>query len=150
MTIPRPPITTIVGHIDHGKSTLLDALRNVQNERKEAGDITQHIGAYEITTKYEGVERKLTMIDTPGHEAFTNLRESSIALADIALLIVSSEDGFKEQTKEAYDAIQNSGKPFIVVFTKSDSEKSDIEKARQVCLKTISIWKNLAALSLGR
>ena len=126
----RPPIVTIVGHIDHGKSKLLDVLRKTQEEREEAGGITQHIGAYEVHGTHEGTERSFTMLDTPGHEAFTNIRESSIAISDLILLIVSSEEGMKEQTIEAFKTIQESGKPYIVVFTKCATEKAHLEKAK--------------------
>ena len=135
MNNKRPPIIAIVGHIDHGKSKLQQALRKINFEVKEAGDITQHIGAYEINTEYEGKKRRATIIDTPGHEAFSHIRKHGLGLADLALLIVSSEEGWKEQTKEVYKIIEEEKIPFIVVFTKIDTEKSNIEKAKDSVLK---------------
>ena len=131
----RPPIITIVGHIDHGKSTLQYALRELDTEIQEAGNITQHIGAYEIHTMYEGEPRRCTIIDTPGHAAFSHIREHSIDLADLAILIVSAEEGFKDQTRESYEAIQKQDIPFIVVFTKTDSEKANLDEAKRSVLE---------------
>ncbi|MDE0243116.1 MAG: GTP-binding protein [Candidatus Kaiserbacteria bacterium] len=131
----RPPIIAVVGHIDHGKSTLQQAIRNANTELKEAGDITQHIGAYELHASYEGSERRATIIDTPGHEAFLHVREHGLEIADIALLVVSSEEGWKEQTQETYEVIQKLKTPFIIVFTKIDTEKANIETAKQSVLK---------------
>ena len=131
----RPAIVTIVGHIDHGKSTLLKAVRKSDQDLNEHGDITQHIGAYEITHNYEGADRKLTMIDTPGHEAFSHIREHGVDIADIAFLVVSSEEGAKEQTIESYKIIQEKNIPFIIVFTKSDTEKANLEKAKMSVLE---------------
>ena len=131
MKTHRPAIVTIVGHIDHGKSTLLDAIRKTDEVRKESGDITQHIGAYEVQLHYEGAPRKLTMIDTPGHEVFSHIREHSVDIADLAILIVSAEEGWKEQTQEAYDILIKNEIPFIIAFTKIDSERANIEKVKQ-------------------
>lgn len=128
--VKRPPIITVVGHIDHGKSALLDALRKTNKERKEQGDITQHIGAYQINKEYEGEDRHLTIIDTPGHSAFAHIREHGVDIADIALLVVSTEEGWKEQTKEAYAVLEEKKIPYIVVFTKMDTEKSDLERTK--------------------
>ena len=135
MTQNRPPILTVVGHIDHGKSSLQRTLRSADTEVVEAGDITQHIGAYELHADCDGTKRKATIIDTPGHEAFSHIREHGIGLADLVLLVISSEEGWKEQTGETYGLIQKAGKPFIIVFTKTDTEKSDIEKAKQSVLR---------------
>ena len=134
MSEARPPIIAIVGHIDHGKSKLQQALRKTDTEITEAGDITQHIGAYELHAQYEGKERRATVIDTPGHEAFSHVRVHGLELADLALLVVSSEEGWKEQTSEAYTLLKEQNLPFIVVFTKIDTEKSDIEKAKHSVL----------------
>ncbi len=130
----RPPIVVVVGHIDHGKSSLLDALRGV-DKRKEAGGITQHIGAYEIEVESEGKDRKLTFIDTPGHEAFTAMRKSGVKVSDIALLVIASDDGYENQTEEAKNALEEAKIPYIVVFTKSDIESKNIEKVKQVVLE---------------
>lgn len=131
----RPPIIAIVGHIDHGKSRLQQALRKLDEELNEAGDITQHIGAYEIHTKYEGKERKATVIDTPGHEAFLHICEHGLELADIALLVISAEEGIKDQTRETYSIIEKMKIPCIIVFTKIDTEKANLENAKMSVLK---------------
>lgn len=129
--ITRPPVVTILGHIDHGKSTLLDYIRKTNIVEKEAGGITQHISAYEIKHKDEnGNQRKITFVDTPGHEAFHNVRSRGAQVADIAILIVSAEDGVMPQTKEALKFIKKSDIPFIVAITKIDSSKSDIERTK--------------------
>lgn len=113
----RPPVVVVLGHVDHGKTTLLDNIRKADVAASEFGGITQHIGAYEITTK-EG--KKITFIDTPGHEAFSNLRKRGAELADIALLIVAADSSIQPQTIEAYKVIEESKIPFIVVINKID------------------------------
>jgi translation initiation factor IF-2 len=128
---PRPPIVTVMGHIDHGKSTLLDYIRKANVVSGEVGGITQRLTAYEAIHKNEkGEEKKITFLDTPGHEAFSKMRSSSAVAADIAILIVSAEDGVKAQTLEAYKAIDNSGIPFIVAINKIDRPNADIEKTK--------------------
>ena len=127
----KVPVVTILGHIDHGKSSLLDYIRNEKTIENEAGGITQHIGAYEIEKKYEGANRRITFIDTPGHAAFTSMRRNSTKATDIVVLIVATDDGFKEQTMEAYKIIEESKIPFLVAFTKIDKPTADIEKAKQ-------------------
>ena len=122
----RPPIVTILGHVDHGKTTLLDAIRKTNVAGKEAGGITQSIGASIVTTK-EG--RRITFIDTPGHAAFSRMRSRGAKVCDIALLIVASDDGVKPQTKEAIDIIREANIPFIVVLTKTDLPSSDCDSA---------------------
>lgn len=130
--IQRPPVIAIMGHIDHGKSTLLDFIRKTHITDKEAGSITQHLGAYETTyTNADGVKRRMTFLDTPGHAAFSGIRERSAKAADIAILVVSGEEGVKPQTVEAYKKIKDSNLPFIVAVTKSDSPKSNLERTRQ-------------------
>ncbi len=121
--VSRPPIVVIMGHIDHGKSTLLDFLRKSQIVANEAGGITQHIGAYEIIKN----NKKITFLDTPGHEAFVSVRERGAKIADIAILIVSAEDGVKPQTIEAFESIKKSNIPFIVAINKIDSPKANID-----------------------
>ncbi len=123
----RPPIIAIMGHIDHGKSTLLDYIRKSNVVAKEAGGITQHIGAYEVEYQQQGSKKKLTFLDTPGHEAFCGVRERGAKIADIAVLIVSAEDGVKPQTKEALACIQNAGLPYVVAINKIDSPKANID-----------------------
>lgn len=123
----RPPIIAIMGHIDHGKSTLLDYIRKSNVVAKEAGGITQHIGAYEVEYDQEGTKKKITFLDTPGHEAFCGVRERGARIADIAVLIVSAEDGVKPQTKEALECIKNAGLPYVVAINKIDSPKANID-----------------------
>ena len=130
----RPPIIAVVGHIDHGKSRLQRAIRESKIDLFEIGDITQHIGAYELHTTHEGVARRATILDTPGHEAFSHIREHCVELADLVLLVVSAEEGWKTQTGESYAIIKELGIPFIVVFTKIDSSKADLESAKHSLL----------------
>lgn len=124
----RPPVVGILGHIDHGKSSLLDYIRKSNVVASEAGGITQHISAYEIT-RPNG--RKITFLDTPGHEAFAGVRTRGASVADIAILIVSGEDGVKPQTLEVYKYIKDSGLPFIVAITKVDKPTADVERTKQ-------------------
>lgn len=127
----RPPVVAIMGHVDHGKSTLLDYIRKSNIVANEDGGITQHINAYEveITTDDQG-SKKITFIDTPGHAAFTTMRECGASIADIAILIVSAEDSVKTQTVEAIKTIQNNKVPFIVAINKIDRPNSDINKVK--------------------
>jgi translation initiation factor IF-2 len=132
---PRPPIVAVMGHIDHGKSSLLDYIRKSNIIGGEAGGITQHVSAYETKHMYEGVERTITFLDTPGHESFKTLRARGAQAADIAILIVGSDEGVKPQTKEAYNSIVESNLPFVVAFTKIDKNNSDIERAKATVLE---------------
>lgn len=122
----KQPVVAIVGHVDHGKSTLLDYIRKTSVVDTEAGGITQAVSAY--VAECNG--KKITFLDTPGHAAFQNMRERGLELADIAVLIVSADDGVMEQTKEAYKAIEKIGLPFIVAITKIDKPGSNVEKAK--------------------
>jgi len=132
----RPPIVTVMGHIDHGKSTLLDYIRKTNVVGGEVGGITQRLTAYEATHKNEaGVEKKITFLDTPGHEAFQKMRSNSANIADIAILIVSAEDGVKAQTIEAYKAIQSSKIPYIVAINKIDKPNANVEKTKQTLVE---------------
>ncbi|MBI5799016.1 MAG: translation initiation factor IF-2 [Candidatus Yonathbacteria bacterium] len=135
--IPRPPIVVIMGHIDHGKSSLLDYIRKSNIVAGEAGGITQHLSAYEVE---HHVERKpkdllaadhITFLDTPGHEAFSKMRARGAGVADIAILVVSAEDGVKEQTKEALRSIKEAGIPYIVAINKIDKPNANIERTKQ-------------------
>lgn len=121
----RPPIVSVLGHVDHGKTTLLDTIRKTSVAAREAGGITQSIGASVITTK-EGKE--ITFIDTPGHAAFANMRSQGANASDIAILVVAADDGVKPQTKEALDFIKEARIPFIVAATKTDLPSASIEK----------------------
>lgn len=127
---PRPPIVAVMGHIDHGKSSLLDYIRKANVTAGEAGGITQHVSAYEAVHEHEGQERKITFLDTPGHEAFRALRARGAAAADIAILVIAAEEGVKPQTMEAYEAAVEAGTPVIVAFTKIDKNGADIERAK--------------------
>ncbi len=131
----RPPIVAVMGHIDHGKSSLLDYIRKSKVTEGEAGGITQHVSAYEADHLHEGQPRKITFLDTPGHEAFRALRARGAAAADVAILVVAADDGVKPQTLEAYEAIQEAGTPFVVAFTKIDKNGADVEKAKYAVLE---------------
>lgn len=128
--IVRPPIIVVMGHIDHGKSTLLDYIRKTNIVEKEIGGITQRISAYEVSRKEEGKINKITFIDTPGHEAFSKMRARGAKIADIAILIVSAEDGVKPQTIESFKTIKESKIPFIVAINKIDKPGANIEKTK--------------------
>lgn len=131
-SVVRPPIVVIMGHIDHGKSTLLDYIRKFNVVETEAGGITQHLSAYEVSHKDgSGVERRITFLDTPGHAAFQGMRSRGAHVADIAILVVSAEDGVKAQTIEAYQAIRSAGIPYIVAINKIDKPNANIERTKQ-------------------
>jgi translation initiation factor IF-2 len=130
-TTERAPIVVIMGHIDHGKSTLLDYIRKTNIVATEAGGITQHISAYEVSHKdASGAEKRITFLDTPGHEAFKGMRARGARVADIAVLVVSAEDGVKEQTLEAYRSIMDAEIPFIVAINKIDKPNANIEQTK--------------------
>ena len=129
--ITRAPVVAIMGHIDHGKSTLLDYIRKENTVDKEAGGITQHVAAYEV--EYNG--KKITFIDTPGHEAFAAARSRGANIADIAVLVVAADDGVKEQTLGAIKFIKDSKIPFIVAINKIDKENADIQRTKNTLLE---------------
>ncbi len=129
--IARPPIVVVMGHIDHGKSTLLDYIRKTNVTEKEAGGITQNISAYEVLYKDENnQEKKITFLDTPGHAAFLKMRERGALIADIAILIVSAEDGVKPQTIEAWKTINEMKLPSVIAINKIDKPNANIEKTK--------------------
>jgi len=129
--IERPPVVVVMGHIDHGKSTLLDYIRKTNVVLHEAGSITQHISAYEVIHQDENKkDRKITFLDTPGHEAFSKMRARGAKMADIAILVVSAEDGVKPQTIEAWKTIVESETPCIVAINKIDKPNANIEKTK--------------------
>ncbi|MDD5760825.1 MAG: GTP-binding protein [Candidatus Pacebacteria bacterium] len=144
--VSRPPVVVVLGHVDHGKTTLLDYIRKTKVAEKEAGGITQHIGAYEIEVGEKGKEkrqilrsaqddfstisRKITFIDTPGHESFAKMRSRGAKVADIAILVVAGDEGVKSQTKESIKIIQEAEIPFIVAITKIDKPTVNLEKVK--------------------
>ena len=130
--VARPPVIVVMGHVDHGKTKLLDTIRSTNVMDKEAGGITQHIGAYQTVWKdpKTKVERALTFIDTPGHEAFSMMRSRGAKVADIAILIVAADDGVKPQTEEAINIIRAARLPMVAAINKIDKETADLDRVK--------------------
>ena len=138
--VTRPPVVVVMGHVDHGKSSLLEAIKGLKITAKESGGITQHIGAYEV--EHQG--KKITFLDTPGHEAFSAMRSRGAKVADIAILVVDAEESVKPQTKEAILHIQKSGIPMIVAINKIDKPGADPDKVKRELMQS-----NVLVESLG-
>ena len=134
-TTERPPIVVVLGHVDHGKSTLLDFIRKANTVSREAGGITQHVAAYEAEHEYEGVKRRITFIDTPGHAAFQAIRSRGASVADIAILVVAADDGVKAQTLEAIKSIKDASIPYVVAINKIDKPNADLSRTQSSLLK---------------
>jgi len=122
----RPPVVTILGHVDHGKTTLLDTIRRTKVAEHESGGITQHITAYQVKVK----NKTITFVDTPGHEAFQRMRARGAGIADIAIIIIAADDGVKPQTKEVLDNVKQSGLPFIICLNKIDKPEANADKVK--------------------
>ncbi|MBU6323122.1 MAG: translation initiation factor IF-2 [Patescibacteria group bacterium] len=132
---PRSPIVAVMGHIDHGKSSLLDYIRKTNVVASEAGGITQHVSAYVALHEHEGAPRRITFLDTPGHEAFQSLRVRGAVVADVVILVVAADEGVKPQTLDALSAINDAGVSMVVALTKTDKPGADVERAKNSLLE---------------
>jgi len=128
---PRPPVVVVMGHVDHGKTKLLDAIRKTDQVSLESGGITQHIGAYNVLVEHQGEKRSITFLDTPGHEAFSSMRAHGANITDIAVIVIAADDGIKPQTIEAINHAKNAKVPIIIVINKIDLPDADTEKVNR-------------------
>ena len=128
---PRPPVVVIMGHVDHGKTKLLDAIRKTDQVSQESGGITQHIGAYSVLVGHQGEKRAITFLDTPGHEAFSSMRAHGANITDIAVIVIAADDGIKPQTIEAINHAKNAKVPIIIAINKIDLPDADTEKVNR-------------------
>jgi translation initiation factor IF-2 len=133
--VSRPPVITVMGHVDHGKTSLLDKIRKTQIAKREAGGITQKIGAYEVSLTHKNEDKKLIFLDTPGHAAFSGMRLRGVSITDIAVLVVAADDGVKPQTLEAIQHIQSSNVPIIVAINKIDKQDANVESIKEELAK---------------
>lgn len=141
-TQPRPPVVVVMGHVDHGKTTLLDAIRETDVVSQESGGITQHIGAYQVAVPEASGKKEmfsiplLTFIDTPGHEAFSLMRSRGARIADLAILVVAADDAVQPQTIEALSHIRTAELPFVVAINKIDKENANVDKVKKNSLNS--------------
>lgn len=138
-----PPVVSVLGHVDHGKTSLLDAIRKTNQVSREHGGITQRIGASSVETTYEGKRRTITFIDTPGHEAFANMRSQGVNASDIVLLVVAADDGVMPQTQESIQKILEAKIPFIVVFTKADLPTANITQVKNQLMRENVLFEDM-------